>query len=131
MHFDLSFSDESEDLERDQKIEILQDRIGEIRKIYMQLKAEVALIDRRRKRARRKEREGKHGKEGNKMISFLGVQGFHQKKICGRGLKTKTLLKVEITPLMSFKHLKMLNSASKWHLNLLNFQNQKMSKKTS
>ncbi|XP_064621700.1 AT-rich interactive domain-containing protein 4B-like isoform X2 [Lineus longissimus] len=51
------YLDESEDIERDKKIEILQDRIGEIRKIYMQLKAEVALIDRRRKRARRKERE--------------------------------------------------------------------------
>jgi hypothetical protein len=37
---------------------------------------------------------------------------------------------VEITPLMSFKHLKMLNSASKclkikWQLKLLNFRNQK------
>ncbi|XP_074659928.1 uncharacterized protein LOC141912547 isoform X2 [Tubulanus polymorphus] len=48
---------EQEDLDREKKIELLSERISEIRKIYMQLKAEVAMIDRRRKRARRKERE--------------------------------------------------------------------------
>jgi hypothetical protein len=46
-------------------------------------------------------------------------QGFHQKKINGD-------LELEITPLMSFKHLKMLNSASeclKITLNVLNVIN--------
>jgi hypothetical protein len=40
------------------------------------------------------------------------MKGFHQKKIRG-GLKKNLFFKVEITTLMSFKHLKMLNSASK------------------
>jgi AT-rich interactive domain-containing protein 4B len=35
------------------------EKVQEIRKIYMDLKSEVALIDRRRKRAKRKERESK------------------------------------------------------------------------
>ena len=44
----------------EKKIEFLYDRIKEIRTIYMGLKSEVALIDRKRKRARRRERQGEH-----------------------------------------------------------------------
>ncbi|XP_013777199.2 LOW QUALITY PROTEIN: AT-rich interactive domain-containing protein 4A-like [Limulus polyphemus] len=41
----------------DKRIAILQESLTELRKTYMALKAEVALIDRRRKRAKKKERE--------------------------------------------------------------------------
>ena len=62
--------DSAEELARDQRIAILQSRISEIRKIYMELKSEVALIDRRRKRARRKEREAE--REGNYSFYISG-----------------------------------------------------------
>ncbi|XP_076315883.1 LOW QUALITY PROTEIN: uncharacterized protein LOC143228520 [Tachypleus tridentatus] len=41
----------------DKRIAILQESLTELRKTYMALKAEVALIDRRRKRAKKKERD--------------------------------------------------------------------------
>ena len=66
--YPLIADDSAEELERDQRISVLQTRIIEIRKVYMELKAEVALIDRRRKRARRKEREGE-----NKKRKFVGT----------------------------------------------------------
>ena len=37
---------------------MIQRQLNDLRKIYMQLKTEVATIDRRRKKFRRKEREG-------------------------------------------------------------------------
>ena len=46
-------------LEGEMRITFLMEKIQEIRKVYMQLKSEVASIDRRRKRHRRKERHGK------------------------------------------------------------------------
>ncbi|XP_071080254.1 AT-rich interactive domain-containing protein 4B-like [Haliotis cracherodii] len=49
--------EEGKYLEGDKRIEFLIDKMQEIRKIYMNLKQEVACIDRRRKRAKRKERE--------------------------------------------------------------------------
>ncbi|KAI0237875.1 hypothetical protein LSAT2_011541 [Lamellibrachia satsuma] len=49
--------EEGKYLEGEKRIEFLVGKIQEIRKIYMQLKAEVACIDRRRKRHRRRERE--------------------------------------------------------------------------
>lgn len=45
-------------LEGEDRIAYLMGKIQDLRKIYMGLKAEVACIDRRRKRHRRKEREG-------------------------------------------------------------------------
>ena len=51
------FSDEGKYLEGNERIAFLVDKVQEIRKIYMSLKAEVACIDRRRKRARRREKE--------------------------------------------------------------------------
>ncbi|KAH9380598.1 hypothetical protein HPB48_018795 [Haemaphysalis longicornis] len=42
-------------LDAEKRIAVLQDRLTELRKVYMQLKAEVAVIDRRRKRAKKKE----------------------------------------------------------------------------
>ena len=53
------FSEEGKYLEGNERISFLVDKVQEIRKIYMSLKAEVACIDRRRKRARRRERESK------------------------------------------------------------------------
>ena len=46
-------------MEGEPRIVFLMEKVQEIRKIYMDLKSEVALIDRRRKRAKRKERESK------------------------------------------------------------------------
>lgn len=43
---------------QDERISLLQARMAEMRKIYHQLKQEVANIDRKRKRAKRREREG-------------------------------------------------------------------------
>ena len=45
-------------MEGEDRINYLMTKINDLRKIYMGLKAEVACIDRRRKRHRRKEREG-------------------------------------------------------------------------
>ena len=50
-------TEEGKYLEGSQRISFLVDKIQEIRKIYMGLKAEVTCIDRRRKRARRREKE--------------------------------------------------------------------------
>ncbi|XP_055957452.1 AT-rich interactive domain-containing protein 4B [Patella vulgata] len=44
-------------LEGEQKIEFITEKMKEIRMVYFKLKAEVASIDKRRKRARRKERD--------------------------------------------------------------------------
>jgi hypothetical protein len=64
----------------------------------------------------------------------LKVPGFPPEKICGgtkKKQKTKNnkFFEVEITPLMSFRHLKRLNSASKCLTitlkKLLTFQSQK------
>ncbi|XP_053407670.1 AT-rich interactive domain-containing protein 4B-like isoform X2 [Mercenaria mercenaria] len=49
--------EEGKYLEGTDRISFLVDKITEIRKIYMNLKSEVACIDRRRKKLRRKERE--------------------------------------------------------------------------
>ncbi|XP_061172130.1 AT-rich interactive domain-containing protein 4A-like [Saccostrea echinata] len=49
--------EEGKYLEGEKRISFLMEKIQEIRKIYMNLKSEVACIDRRRKRARRRERE--------------------------------------------------------------------------
>ncbi|XP_065343316.1 AT-rich interactive domain-containing protein 4B isoform X1 [Cloeon dipterum] len=46
-------------MEGSQRITLLQTRMQELRKTYMNVKAELAFIDRRRKKLRRKEREGK------------------------------------------------------------------------
>ncbi|CAC5374100.1 ARID4B [Mytilus coruscus] len=53
--------EEGKYLEGEERITFLMEKAQEIRKIYMDLKAEVALIDRRRKRAKRKDRESYHG----------------------------------------------------------------------
>ncbi|KAJ8309489.1 hypothetical protein KUTeg_014363 [Tegillarca granosa] len=52
--------EEGQYLEGEQRISFLMEKIQEIRKVYMNLKSEVATIDRRRKRARRRERESAH-----------------------------------------------------------------------
>ncbi|CAE1155260.1 AT-rich interactive domain-containing protein 4A,AT-rich interactive domain-containing protein 4B [Acanthosepion pharaonis] len=49
--------DEAQYLDGEKLITFLMDKIQQIRRIYMNLKTEVASIDRRRKRAKRKERE--------------------------------------------------------------------------
>ncbi|XP_037525209.1 AT-rich interactive domain-containing protein 4A isoform X2 [Rhipicephalus sanguineus] len=51
-NFDLPLDD---NMDAEKRIAVLQDRLSELRKVYMQLKAEVAVIDRRRKRAKKKE----------------------------------------------------------------------------
>lgn len=47
------FADGVDDVE--ERISIIQERLCELKKTYMALKAEVALIDRKRKRIRRRE----------------------------------------------------------------------------
>lgn len=49
--------DEGKYLEGEKRISFLMEKIQEIRKIYMNLKSEVACIDRRRKRAKRRDRD--------------------------------------------------------------------------
>ena len=51
-------AEEGKYLEGEDRISYLMSKITDLRKIYMGLKAEVACIDRRRKRHKRKEREG-------------------------------------------------------------------------
>ena len=58
-NLDLLIAEEGKYLEGDKRINFLQDKLMEIKRIYMTLKAEVACIDRRRKRHKRKEREGR------------------------------------------------------------------------
>ncbi|CAG2213093.1 ARID4A [Mytilus edulis] len=53
--------EEGKYLEGEERITFLMEKAQEIRKIYMDLKAEVATIDRRRKRAKRKDRESFQG----------------------------------------------------------------------
>ena len=42
------------------RIALLTDKIGAIQKRYAELKAEVAYLDRKRRRAKQREREGKN-----------------------------------------------------------------------
>lgn len=51
--------DLGEHLEGEQRINFLMSKMIEIRKEYARIKAEIAAIDRRRKRHRRKEKESK------------------------------------------------------------------------
>lgn len=51
-------SEEGKYLEGEDRIKFLMGKIQEMRKLYMQLKSEVACIDRRRKRQRRKLHDG-------------------------------------------------------------------------
>lgn len=55
--FFFSSTDEGKYLEGEKRISFLMEKIQEIRKIYMNLKSEVACIDRRRKRAKRRDRD--------------------------------------------------------------------------
>lgn len=55
-HLFLYLAEEGKYLEGEDRITFLINKIQDIRKIYMGLKAEVACIDRRRKRAKRKEK---------------------------------------------------------------------------
>lgn len=45
------------ELDASQRIAVLQQKLGELRKTYMSVKTELAGIDRRRKKLRRRERE--------------------------------------------------------------------------
>ena len=78
--FIFAFTDVSKIKDPDERVAIIQKQLSELRKIYMQLKAEVASIDRRRKKFRRKEREGKitdkdssHMKNGCDIIWHLYI----------------------------------------------------------
>ena len=51
-------AEEGQFLEREERIAFLMSKIQDLRRVYMDLKAEVACIDRRRRRHRIKEREG-------------------------------------------------------------------------
>lgn len=46
-------------LDSGQRIAVLQQKLSELRKTYADVKAELATIERRRKKIRRREREGK------------------------------------------------------------------------
>jgi len=54
----VSYAEEGQFLEREERIAFLMSKIQDLRRVYMDLKAEVACIDRRRRRHRIKEREG-------------------------------------------------------------------------
>lgn len=51
------------ELDGDQRIAVLQQKLQELRKTYVAVKAELACIDRRRKKIRRKEKEEKSAKQ--------------------------------------------------------------------
>jgi len=51
-------TEEGQFLEGEERIAFLMSKIQDLRRVYMDLKAEVACIDRRRRRHRIKEREG-------------------------------------------------------------------------
>jgi len=51
-------AEEGQFLEGEERIAFLMSKIQDLRRVYMDLKAEVACIDRRRRRHRIKEREG-------------------------------------------------------------------------
>lgn len=46
-------------LDSSQRIAVLQQKLSELRKAYADVKAELATVERRRKKLRRREREGK------------------------------------------------------------------------
>lgn len=50
------------DLDPNQRIEVLEQKLQELRKAYLALKQELSSIDKRRKKLRRREREGKYHK---------------------------------------------------------------------
>lgn len=54
----MSCTEEGQFLEGEERIAFLMSKIQDLRRVYMDLKAEVACIDRRRRRHRIKEREG-------------------------------------------------------------------------
>lgn len=64
-------TDDAKFLKGDKRIEFLFNRIKELRSIYMSIKAQVAGIERKRKRARRREREGKHGLSCFAMLQLI------------------------------------------------------------
>lgn len=47
-------------LDSGQRIAVLQQKLSELRKTYADVKAELAAVERRRKKIRRREREGKN-----------------------------------------------------------------------
>lgn len=48
-------------MDPNQKIQLLQQKLSDLRKTYNNVKSELACIERRRKKLRRREREGKNG----------------------------------------------------------------------
>ena len=56
--FFLDLTDPSKQLDRDERVNLVLSTISDLRSVYIQLKQEVASIDRRRKRARKKQRLG-------------------------------------------------------------------------
>ncbi|XP_067119797.1 AT-rich interactive domain-containing protein 4A-like isoform X2 [Centruroides vittatus] len=61
-----------ESMDSDKRIAILQEKLLQIKKVYLTLKAEVALIDRRRKKAKRKEKEA--AQSSNSVSQLMEVQ---------------------------------------------------------
>nr|CAD7572280.1 unnamed protein product [Timema californicum] len=51
------------DMDGSQRIALLQHKLQELRKTYINVKAELACIDRRRKKLRRREREAREGED--------------------------------------------------------------------
>lgn len=56
-YFYFLFTDPS--LDSGQRIAVLQQKLSELRTTYAEVKAELATVERRRKKIRRREREGK------------------------------------------------------------------------
>lgn len=69
----LSVLAEYQYLEGEERIKYLMGQITDLRKVYMNLKSEVASIDRRRKRHRRKERETKAEGKINSIIFIISL----------------------------------------------------------
>ena len=55
--FPVCIAENLEQLDRERRIELLQQRMNDLRAAYQNLRAEVQAIDRKRKRAKQRERE--------------------------------------------------------------------------
>jgi hypothetical protein len=60
-------------MDADRRILILQERLAELRKTYLNIKSEVAVLDRKKKKARRKDREKKEINKNNNGVDDNNV----------------------------------------------------------
>lgn len=73
-------------LDSSQRIAVLQQKLSELRKAYADVKAELATVERRRKKLRRREREG------NKPYRILNIKSQSKKLHCSHSNTEKKQL---------------------------------------